>query len=231
MHRLLERQIKRALGLEPGQWPQLLETLKVQADQVADQDAAMARALFGLPTLLERVSDAYAQQERDLALMRRSLELSSSELSDANQKLRDEAQASAQALTALQGAFDALHLEGGSQGGDLVALAGQIAGLTRDRERIRTALAKSEERFDLAMRGANDGVWDWDMVNHTVYFSPRWKAMLGHTEDEIGTALSEWSDRVHPEDLSRALAAIQAHLSGKADKFETVFRFRHKEGH
>ncbi len=231
MHRLLERQIKRALGLELGQWPQLLETLKTQAGQLTDQDAAMARALSSMPTLLERVSDAYAQQERDLALIRRSLELSSAELSDANQKLRDEAQASALALTALQGAFDALHLESGPQGGDLVALAGQIAGLTRDRERIRTALAKSEERFDLAMRGANDGVWDWDLVNNTVYFSPRWKAMLGHSEDEIGSTLDEWSDRVHPEDLGQALAAIQAHLAGKVDKFETVFRFRHKDGH
>ena len=231
MHRLLERQIKRALGLEAGQWPRLAEALKTLADNCADQDGELARALFGLPTLLERVSDAYAQQERDLALIRRSLELSSEELSDANQKLRGEAQASARALAALQGAFDALHAEGAEQGGDLVALAGQIAGLTRDRERIRAALAKSEERFELAMRGANDGVWDWDLVSNTVYYSPRWKAMLGHGEDEIGSALNEWSDRVHPDDLATAMAAIDAHLTGKTDKFETVFRFRHKDGH
>jgi PAS domain S-box-containing protein len=177
------------------------------------------------------VSDAYVQQERDLALIRRSLELSSSELSDVNEKLRGEAQASTQALAALQGAFDALHAGENTQGSDLVALAGQIAGLTRDRETIRNALAKSEERFDLAMRGANDGVWDWDMTRNAVYYSPRWKAMLGHGEDEIGGSLDEWSNRVHPDDLTNALAAIEAHLSGRADKFETVFRFRHKDGH
>ncbi len=231
MHRLLERQIKRALGLEPGQWPHLAEAIKSLADHCADTDADLARALFGLPTLLERVSDAYAQQERDLALIRRSLELSSAELSDVNEKLRGEAQASAQALAALQGAFDALHAGENTQGSDLVALAGQIADLTRDRESIRTALAKSEERFDLAMRGANDGVWDWDMVRNTVYFSPRWKAMLGHGVEEIGGSLAEWSDRVHPDDLAQAMADIEAHLSGQADKFETVFRFRHRDGH
>ncbi|MDP2431533.1 MAG: response regulator [Pseudomonadota bacterium] len=231
MHRLLERQIKRALGLEAGQWPHLGEALKTLADQCAGEDAGLARALFGLPTLLERVSEAYTQQERDLALIRRGLELSSTELSDANEKLRDEAQASAQALAALQGAFDALHGEEGAQGGDLVALAGQIAALTRDREQIRAALAKSEERFDLAMRGANDGVWDWDMVHGSVYYSPRWKAMLGHGEDEIGATLGEWSERVHPDDLAAARAAIETHLSGTSDKFETVFRFRHKDGH
>ena len=231
MHRLLERQVKRALGLDALQWTRLPEAFQKLADGLADQDGELARALSGVPTLLGRVSDAYAQQDRDLALIRRSLELSSAELSEANQKLRGEAQASSQALTALQGAFDALQADGGAQGGDLVSMAGQIAGLTRDREQIRAALAKSEERFDLAMRGANDGVWDWDMITQCVYFSPRWKAMLGYGVDEIGTDLSEWSGRLHPDDLAMARAAIDAHLCGKTDHFETVFRFRHKDGH
>jgi PAS domain S-box-containing protein len=231
MHRLLERQLKRALNIEVERWPHLVAAIQALADREAGTNRELARALFGLQTLLIRVSDAYAQQDRDLALIRRSLELSSGELTDANQKLLAEAQASAEALAALQDAFDALRSEGGEQGGDLVALAGQIAGLTRDRERIRIALAKSEERFELAMRGANDGVWDWNVVAETVYYSPRWKAMLGYAEDEIGSSLSEWSRRVHPDDLATARAAIDAHFSGQADKFETVFRFRHKDGH
>jgi PAS domain S-box-containing protein len=198
-------------------------------------DPAWIKVLSGLPTLLGRVAETYAQQERDLALIRRSLELSSDELSSANQKFRDEAHASAQALVALQRAFDAMRKESG-QGGegqfaDLVILAEQVASLTRDRERIRNALAKSEERFDLAMRGANDGVWDWEMVSNTVYFSPRWKAMLGHEEDEIGPALSEWSSRLHPEDQPATLDAINAHLNGETKHFEATFRFRHKDGH
>ena len=231
MHRLLERQVKRALGLDALQWTRLPEAFQKLADGLADQDGELARALSGVPTLLGRVSDAYAQQDRDLALIRRSLELSSAELSEASQKLRGEAQASSLALAALQGAFDTLQADGGAQGGDLVSMAGQIAGLTRDREQIRAALAKSEERFDLAMRGANDGVWDWDMTRQCVYYSPRWKAMLGYGVDEIGTDLNEWSGRLHPDDLAMARAAIDAHLCGETDHFETVFRFRHKDGH
>ena len=229
MHRLLERQIKRAFGLEPEQWLHLVGALQTAAAQCPD--AEIARVLANLPTLLSRVSDAYAQQERDLSLIRRSLELSSAELTDANVRLRDEAGGSARALAALQEAFDALHVGVGEKSGDLEALAGSIAGLTRDREQIRTALAKSEERFDLAMRGANDGLWDWDMLTGTVYYSPRWKSMLGHAEDEIGNSLDEWSSRVHPDDLASALAAIDAHLAGRCDKFEVRFRFRHKDGH
>ena len=95
MHRMLERQLKRALGLDAEQWPRFLEKLKAWAARVADEDvdasADFSRALFGLPTLLERVSETYVQQDRDLALIRRSLELSSEELSSNNQKLRDEA--------------------------------------------------------------------------------------------------------------------------------------------
>jgi len=53
-------------------------------------------------------------------------------------------------------------------------------------------LYKSEERFHLAMQGANDGLWDWDIENGKAYFSPRWKGMLGHTESEIGSLPKEW---------------------------------------
>ena len=237
MHRMLERQLKRVLGLDAAQLPRFLDKLKALADQVADEDASaeFARALFGLPMLLERVSETYTQQDRDIALIRRSLELSSDELSTANNKFRDEALASAQALSALQRAFDAMRKEGGSDEGDhiedLVILAEQVAGLTREREQIRNALAKSEERFDLAMRGANDGLWDWDLASDTVYYSPRWKSMLGHDEDEVGSSLDEWSKRVHPDDLRAALAAVNAHMSGETQHFEATVRFRHKNGH
>ncbi|OYY95247.1 MAG: hypothetical protein B7Y41_01690 [Hydrogenophilales bacterium 28-61-23] len=236
MHRMLERQLKRALGLDAEQLPDFLDKLKRRAGHAADAESDyFARALFSLPALLERVSETYAQQDRDLALIRRSLELSSDELTHANLKLRDEALASAQALASLQRAFDAMRkdadAEPGDHIGDLVILAEQVAGLTREREHIRHALAKSEQRFDLAMRGANDGLWDWDLSNNTVYYSPRWKTMLGHAEEDIGSALSEWSERVHPDDLPAALAALNAHLSGETAHFEITVRFRHKDGH
>ncbi len=235
MHRLLERQLKRVLGLDAGQWPRLADKLRDWADQVADEDAELARGLFGLPQLLERVSESYAQQDRDLTLVRRSLELSSTELSTANERLRQEAKAMSQALATLQWTFDALRQdaegEGEARSDDLVTMAGQIVTLTREQERIREALVKSEERFELAMRGANDGLWDYDLTSGKVYYSPRWKDMIGHAPDDIGDSLDEWASRVHPEDKAGALAAVQAHLQGETPHMEATFRFRHRDGH
>ncbi|KAF0102924.1 MAG: multi-sensor hybrid histidine kinase [bacterium] len=235
MHRLLERQLKRVLGLDAGQWPRLADKLRDWADRVADEDAELARGLFGLPQLLERVSESYVQQDRDLTLLRRSLELSSAELSTANERLRREAKAMSQALVALQWTFDALRhdAEGETEAldGDLVGMAEQIALLTQEQERMRAALAKSEERFDLAMRGANDGLWDYDLARGKVYYSPRWKEMIGYAPGEIGDGLEEWSGRLHPDDTAKALAAVEAHANGESDHLETVFRFRHRDGH
>ncbi len=95
----------------------------------------------------------------------------------------------------------------------------------------RETLAASEERLDLALRGANDGIWDWDLGSGRVFFSPRWKTMLGHTEDGIGDSLDEWSSRVHPDDLPAARAAVQAHLAGETPAYQSVHRMRHRDGH
>ncbi|GEM_PF-728732 len=95
----------------------------------------------------------------------------------------------------------------------------------------RDALAQSEERFELAMRGANDGLWDWDLANNTVYYSPRWKAVLGYEEAELGDRFSEWQSRIHPDDRDSTLADIRAHLEGNTPLFVNIHRLRHRDGH
>jgi PAS domain S-box-containing protein len=95
----------------------------------------------------------------------------------------------------------------------------------------RDALARSEEQFELAMRGANDGLWDYDIVENSVFFSPRWKSMIGYAEEEVGHSIEEWSKRVHPDDSPAAISAFEAHLRGETDLFEASFRFRHRHGH
>ncbi|MCW8826475.1 MAG: PAS domain S-box protein, partial [Gammaproteobacteria bacterium] len=77
----------------------------------------------------------------------------------------------------------------------------------------KQALHESEERFDLAMRGANDGLWDWDTVRKSVYFSPRWKEMVGYKEYEIEDSFDQWAELVHPEDLPAALEFIESYLN------------------
>jgi hypothetical protein len=136
MHRLLERQLKRILDIDPDRWPELAERLRSHADHLAEDDPELARALFGLPALVARVSEGYAQMERDQTLVRRSLELSSEELTEANQRLREEARATERALASLHFAFDLL-LEGYQEdlpsrdNNNLVDLSQKVLWLTR----------------------------------------------------------------------------------------------------
>jgi diguanylate cyclase (GGDEF)-like protein/PAS domain S-box-containing protein len=92
------------------------------------------------------------------------------------------------------------------------------------------ALRESEERYALAARGSNDGLWDWNLVSNTFYFSPRWKAMLGHHEAEIGEDAAELFDRIHPSDKGHVDRAIASHLKGELPHLETEARLRHKNG-
>ncbi len=100
----------------------------------------------------------------------------------------------------------------------------------KERERAQAALRESEERFTLAVRGANDGLWDWDLRTGQVFFSPRWKGMLGRQEDEIGSSPEDWFDRLHPKDVERVRRDIAAHLDGQTPHFESEYRILHKDG-
>ena len=99
-----------------------------------------------------------------------------------------------------------------------------------ERKRAEAALARSEERYALAARGANDGLWDWDLLTQEVYFSPRWKEMLGYADREIGDGPAEWFSRAHEEDRDRLGMAIVSHLEGLTDRFESEYRMRHRDG-
>ena len=86
---------------------------------------------------------------------------------------------------------------------------GQLA-----RKAAESALRESEERYALAARGANDGLWDWDLATGRVYYSARWKAMLGYLDGEIGEDADEWLSRVHPGDLEKLREVLRAEQAG-----------------
>jgi diguanylate cyclase (GGDEF)-like protein/PAS domain S-box-containing protein len=114
--------------------------------------------------------------------------------------------------------------------GKTIKLTGIFQDIT-DRKQIEHKLAKSEERLALAIKGSQDGLWDWDLVNDTVYFSPRWKSMLGYEDSEIKNDFSEWKRLLHPEDLESALSKVEYFVNNKTDKYESEFRMQHKDGH
>jgi PAS domain S-box-containing protein len=100
----------------------------------------------------------------------------------------------------------------------------------QQRQRLEHELRVKEERWGLALDSVGDGVWDWNVPNGTVFFSPRWKTMLGYSEHEIGDNVNEWSERIHPEDLTDVMRAVREHLSGQTQMYHCEHRVRCKDG-
>ena len=91
-------------------------------------------------------------------------------------------------------------------------------------------LRESQERYKLAVNGANDGLWDWNLSTDSIYYSPRWKNILGFQEHEIGTSPTEWFKRIPPEECDRVHIALAAHLNGNSTHFEYEHRMLHRDG-
>jgi diguanylate cyclase (GGDEF)-like protein/PAS domain S-box-containing protein len=111
----------------------------------------------------------------------------------------------------------------------LMKLVGSSLATGLERMEIQRHLEDLEERNELAIHSANDGLWDFDTLNNRVYLSPRWKAMLGYDESDVGQA-PDWRTLVHSDDMSRVQAAIRDHVAGKTPIFESLHRMRHATG-
>ena len=92
------------------------------------------------------------------------------------------------------------------------------------------ALNQSEQRWELALSSINDGLWDWNPKTGEVYFSSRWKSMLGYRDDEIAATIDEWIQRVHPDDVEATMAEVQRHLRGETEYYQSEHRLRCKDG-
>jgi PAS domain S-box-containing protein len=90
--------------------------------------------------------------------------------------------------------------------------------------------ASETQLFNLAMRGSQDGLWEWDLRKGEVEYSARWKALLGYASFELSHGLGEWFDRVHPEDITAVKQAIQTYIKGEAPAASAYFRMRNKAG-
>jgi diguanylate cyclase (GGDEF)-like protein/PAS domain S-box-containing protein len=111
----------------------------------------------------------------------------------------------------------------------MLKLVGSSFATGLERLRVQRYLAKIEERNALSLPSANDGLWDFDVENNTVYFSPRWRKMLGYDEHDPNVS-PDWRRLVHPDDMARVQALIRDHIAGKTPMFESVHRMRHCKG-
>ncbi len=99
-----------------------------------------------------------------------------------------------------------------------------------ERKIAEERLIESQERYTLATNAANAGIWDWDIKLNEVYFSPKWKEQLGHSDHEIPNDFNEWTKRLHPDDNIRMVNAVQSYLDNPLPFFEEEFRLKHKNG-
>jgi diguanylate cyclase (GGDEF)-like protein/PAS domain S-box-containing protein len=101
--------------------------------------------------------------------------------------------------------------------------------MLRESEEFENALRFSEERFNLAVIGSNDGLWDWDVLTGDIYFSPRSKELAGYADNEIENTPEAFFALLHPDDLEPALAAAKAHIRDDCP-YDVEFRVRAKSG-
>lgn len=105
--------------------------------------------------------------------------------------------------------------------------AGQTA---KQLQKKKETLFISEERYALAVKGTNDGLWDWDLHSGNIYFSERWQSILGYKEDMFGNTLKDWFEQIHKDDLPYLESALNNHLRGLTDHFEHEHRIHQKNG-
>ncbi|MDP8219764.1 MAG: PAS domain S-box protein, partial [Candidatus Stygibacter frigidus] len=99
-----------------------------------------------------------------------------------------------------------------------------------EEKKLEQSLAESEERFQQAMKATRDGLFDWNLITNEIYYSPGWKAILGYSDDEIISNLSDWEKLTHPDHVAMIMEMVDNLLKGKIDRLEIEFKMKHKDG-
>ncbi|MFO7886120.1 MAG: PAS domain-containing protein [Desulfobacteraceae bacterium] len=114
--------------------------------------------------------------------------------------------------------------------GNAVYMIGNHEDIT-EKKLALDAFIQERERFELAMRSVNDGLWDWNLKTNEIYYSPVWKKILGYEDHEIENKFSEWERLTHPEDVKKSWGILNEVFEGRRKSFENEFKMRHKNGH
>ena len=113
---------------------------------------------------------------------------------------------------------------------ELIALEEELREQFEELERHRNALVMSEQRYELAVEGADCGIWDWDIENNIYYFSPKWKSYLGYKENEVGNTFEDLVELIYLEDKNDAILKINDYISSNSNSYEDIYRMICKNG-
>lgn len=97
-------------------------------------------------------------------------------------------------------------------------------------ERISEKNRELTQRYELAIEGSNDGLWDWNLQTNEIYFSQKWKTMLGYGESEFENSIDNWHKNIHPEDIENVIFDISQNQKGLSSQYENIHRIKHKNG-
>ena len=126
-------------------------------------------------------------------------------------------------LVNVEGSSNQITLEDGRT--QVITVFREIAHRKSERE----AMLGQARRWQTAIEASGDGLWDWNLDTHEVYFSDTWKRMLGYGPDEIPAHVDEWKARIHPDDQERVFEAVRRHLARETDTYRCEHRVRCKD--
>ena len=113
---------------------------------------------------------------------------------------------------------------------ELLRRGGELIAVARARQEADDALRQSEERYELAMDAASDGLWDWDIAHERIYLSPRYQAMLGYQPDELGDTPAAWRRQIHLDDKQATEDFFNSQFTHSDESFQCEYRIRRKDG-
>ncbi len=134
------------------------------------------------------------------------------------------------AESALHSANSLLEQRVADQTKDLIVANDRLSKQLAEQRQVEAALRESRQRFELAAECADVGVWEWDVVSRSAYYSPRWKSQLGCGESDIGPTIAEWESRLHPDERAEVLATVTLFQQGYTKQYRLEHRLRHQDG-
>lgn len=191
--------------------------------------------IAGLPAFqpfLEAVNDSYTAYEKDSMLSERAFKMSEEEYIEVNEKLQKELELKKVSIEKLRTAVAETGVEGFKfEGDDLLTIVDLLNVQINERKISEAELKASQELWQFALEGAGDGVWDFDFQTNKIFFSKRSKQMLGYDEHDLIGDNTEWTSRVHPEDIHLVMKTNQDYFFKKQANHQIEYRIRHKDGH